>query len=279
MNNFAIIGVAGFVAPKHLQAIKNTGGNLIAAYDIADSAGVLDSYFPNCEFFTNVNDFELFIQNNSIHFLVVCSPNYLHIEHCAIGLKNGMDVICEKPLCLDSASLEQLMSLEKASGRKIYTILQLRLHEEVIQIKNSLQPNQFYEGSLAYFTPRGNWYYKSWKGIEEKSGGIATNIGVHFFDMLCWFFGEPQKIILKNKNNTEAEGNIIFGNANIHWHLSIDRNLPATRKITLNGKEHFFTEGFNHLHTRCYDAILDGRGFGTGELAFSTRIIEKIRVI
>jgi len=277
MNNFAIIGVAGFVAPKHLQAIKNTGGNLVAAYDISDSVGVLDSYFPDCNFFTSIEEFTLFIQHNHIDYLVVCSPNFLHSEHCSFGLKNGMNVICEKPLCLDTSTLKQLTALEQETGNFIYTILQLRLHDEIIQIKNNLQKNIFYKGDLIYFTPRGSWYYKSWKGIEEKSGGIATNIGVHFFDMLCWFFGEQKEIIVQQKNNTEAKGNIIFENANIRWHLSIDRNLPPTRKITLNGKEHFFTEGFHHLHTRCYEEILKSNGFDTSTVASSIRIIETIQ--
>ncbi|MEZ5037853.1 MAG: Gfo/Idh/MocA family oxidoreductase [Chitinophagales bacterium] len=275
--NFAIIGVAGFVAPRHLQAIKNIGGELLAAFDISDSVGVLDNYFPDCDFFTSIVTFEKFLKQTKIDYLVVCSPNYLHIEHCLLGLKNDINVICEKPLCLNSNDLKKLQEAEQSSQKQIFTILQLRLHNEIIALKESINPNTFYEGELNYYTPRGNWYFESWKGIETKSGGIATNIGVHFFDMLCWFFGEPQEVIVLQKDAIEAHGIIVYKNAKIKWHLSIDRKLAAKRQIVLNGKEIVFTEGFNHLHTKCYEALINGRGFKIIEIFPSTKIIEQIQ--
>lgn len=277
MHKFAIIGVAGFVAPKHLQAIKNIGGDLLAAFDIADSVGILDSYFPNCQFFTTLDDFKNYLNTIKIDFLVVCSPNYMHETHCRFGLENGLDVICEKPLCLNLATLRTLQEVEQQTSKKIYTILQLRLHDEIKRLKATIQNDTFYEGDLVYYTPRGNWYYKSWKGIEEKSGGIATNIGVHFFDMLCWFFGEPYNTILEHKTSSEASGTLFFENAKIHWHLSIDRQLQPTRQLRLQNTTYEFTDGFHHLHTACYEEILKGNGFTTNDVLYSTQIIEDIQ--
>lgn len=277
MTNFAIIGVAGFVAPKHLQAIKNIGGKVVLAHDVSDAVGVLDSYFPECFFYTNLQDFSTAIQQHSIDFLVVCTPNFLHVEHCIFGLMHNLNVICEKPLVLNTEEIILLKERELEYNKKIYTILQLRLHEQVQYIKNSIDNEKYYVGQLSYFTPRGNWYHQSWKGIEVKSGGIATNIGVHFFDMLCWFFGKIKHIELIEKNDTTSKGMLHFEKAKIHWHLCIDRNLEPTRKIILNDEEYIFTDGFHHLHTQCYKNILEGNGFGIDENYAATQVIYEIR--
>lgn len=277
MKRFAIIGVAGFVAPRHLQAIKNIGGDLVVAHDTSDAVGVLDSYFPDCFFYTDEAEFCKAIEKNNVDYLVVCTPNYLHVEHCILGLQLGLDVICEKPLVLSLAELELLKNEEAKYNRKINTILQLRLHEPIQQIKSNIDKTKFYDGKLIYFTPRGKWYYQSWKGIEGKSGGIATNIGVHFFDMLCWYFGSSKNIEIIEKTAATAEGLLFFEQAKIHWQLSIDRHLAPTRKIILNQEEYIFTEGFHHLHTQSYQNIVDGKGFGIDDCFASTAIIETIR--
>jgi UDP-N-acetyl-2-amino-2-deoxyglucuronate dehydrogenase len=277
MKKFAIIGIAGFVAPKHLQAIKNIGGEVVVAHDISDAVGILDAYFPTCAFFTQIDDFSNYIKKNNIDFLVVCTPNYLHTQHCIFGLEHQVDVICEKPLVLSVEELQELRKAEEKHGKKIYTILQLRLHEEVIFLKNNISKQEKYNGELTYFTPRGNWYHESWKGIEQKSGGIATNIGVHFFDMLCLFFGQANKIEILEKSKQNSKGILHFDNATIRWHLSIDRNLVPTRKITLNKKEYIFTDGFHQLHTTSYQNILDDKGFGIDEVLASTKIIDFIK--
>jgi UDP-N-acetyl-2-amino-2-deoxyglucuronate dehydrogenase len=277
MKKFAIIGIAGFVAPKHLQAIKNIGGEVLAAHDISDAVGILDAYFPDCEFFTTITDFRQCVQQHKIDYLVVCTPNYLHVEHCILGLQLGLDVVCEKPLVLSIQDLTLLKEKELLYNKKIYTILQLRLHEQIKTIKQSIEEGVFYKGTLTYFTPRGNWYHQSWKGIEEKSGGIATNIGVHFFDMLSWCFGNVNRMEIIESHSKKSEGILFFNQAEIHWDLSIDRNLPPTRSIILNDKAYIFTDGFHHLHVACYQHILEGNGFGIDENFGSTEIIETIR--
>jgi UDP-N-acetyl-2-amino-2-deoxyglucuronate dehydrogenase len=277
---FAIIGLAGYIAPRHLKAIKETGGNLVAALDIADSVGILDSYFPDCEFFKDEFTFYDFLMDkNPVDYLVVCSPNYLHEEHCYAGLKLNADVICEKPLTLTIDSLNNLTEAETYTGKKIFTILQLRLHPMLLQLKKELETadKKIHDVSIEYFTPRGKWYHNSWKGDEVKSGGIATNIGIHLFDLAGWLFGDVIAVDVKHNSETECTGNLQLSNANVNWHLSIAQNIQPRRLMIIDGKRYEFTEGFADLHTLSYQEILNKKGFTTIDVKPSIDIVEKIR--
>jgi UDP-N-acetyl-2-amino-2-deoxyglucuronate dehydrogenase len=277
---FAIIGAAGYIAPRHLKAIKEVGGNLVAALDIADSVGVLDAYFPNCEFFKDEFAFYDFLTDkNPVDFLVVCSPNYLHEEHCYAGLKLNADVICEKPLTLTLESLDNLIEAESYTNKHIYTILQLRLHPMLLQLKNeiNLHAKEHYEVNIEYFTPRGKWYHNSWKGDLRKSGGIATNIGIHLFDLAGWLFGDLVSVNIQKKSDTECVGNLELARANIQFHLSIEQEIQPRRLMIIDGKTYEFTEGFSDLHTKSYQEILDNKGFTTADVKPSIDIVEKIR--
>lgn len=294
MKNFALIGVAGFIAPRHLKAIKETGNNLIAAVDKFDSVGIMDSYFPDCQFFTEFERFDRHIEKirmkgTTLDFVSVCSPNYLHDAHIRFGLRQGADVICEKPIVLNPWNLDALMLKEKETGRRVFSILQLRLHPAVIGLRNKVlaTPEQHREVDLRYITSRGRWYQVSWKGDISKSGGIATNIGVHFFDMLGWIFGEvKENIVLKHSADT-AQGILIFNHAKVNWFLSIDEDtLPdevkksgkrTFRRISIDGEEFEFSEGFTDLHTKSYEEILKGNGFGLEDTAQSIQIVHDIR--
>ncbi len=294
MKNFALIGVAGFIAPRHLKAIKETGNNLIAAVDKFDSVGVMDSYFPACHFFTEFERFDRHIEKirlkgTPLDFVSVCSPNYLHDAHIRFGLRQGADVICEKPIVLNPWNIEALMNKEQETGRKVYTILQLRLHPAVIALREQIQasPAQYREMDLRYITSRGKWYHASWKGDISKSGGIATNIGVHFFDMLCWMFGEVKENIVLQHTEDTAQGILVFNQAKVNWFLSIDENtLPEDvkkqgkrtyRRITIDGADFEFSEGFTDLHTKSYEKILKGHGFGLEDTIPSINIVADIR--
>ncbi len=277
---FAIIGAAGYIAPRHLKAIKEVGGNLAAALDIADSVGVLDAYFPNCEFFKDEFAFYDFLMDkNSVDFLVVCSPNYLHEEHCYAGLKLNADVICEKPLTLTLESLDNLIEAESYTNKHIYTILQLRLHPMLLQLKNeiNLHAKEHYEVNIEYFTPRGKWYHNSWKGDVKKSGGIATNIGIHLFDLVVWLFGDLVSVNVQKKSDIECVGSIQLTHANVQFHLSIEQEIQSRRLMIIDGKTYEFTEGFSDLHTKSYQEILDNKGFTTADVKPSIDIVEKIR--
>ena len=276
--NFAIIGTAGYIAPRHLKAIKEIGGNLVAALDIADSVGILDAYFPDCEFFKDEFSFyDFLMEKTSIDYLVVCSPNYLHEEHCYAGLKLNADVICEKPLTLTIESLHNLIEAENYTNKHIYTILQLRLHPMLQQLKNEIQATKKYEVEIIYHTPRGKWYHNSWKGDEQKSGGIATNIGIHLFDLVSWLFGEVKTISVEKNTTTESIGNIELEQAIVHWNLSIEQNLEPKRSIIIDGKTYEFTDGFTDLHTKSYQAIINQNGFTTTAVKPSIDIVERIR--
>lgn len=280
MSNFAIIGAAGYIAPRHLKAIKEVNGNLVAALDIADSVGILDTYFPSCEFFTDEFAFYDFLMDKtSIDYLVVCSPNYLHEEHCYAGLKLNADVICEKPLALTIESLQNLTDAETYTHKHIYTILQLRLHPMLLALKQEIEGSdkEHYEVSIEYVTPRGSWYHKSWKGDVKKSGGIATNIGIHLFDLASWLFGDVREINVEKNSETESIGNISMQKAEVRWHLSIENNLPAKRQIIIDGKPYEFTEGFADLHTASYREILNKKGFTIDVVKPSVDIVERIR--
>jgi UDP-N-acetyl-2-amino-2-deoxyglucuronate dehydrogenase len=295
MKNFALIGAAGYIAPRHLKAIRDTGNNLVAALDPSDSVGILDSYFPNADFFVEFERFDRHIekllrQGIQLDYVSVCSPNYLHDSHIRFGLRHGADVICEKPLVLNPWNVDALGEIESDTGRRIYTILQLRLHEKVIELKNMVEssdPDKVFDVNLKYITSRGNWYHFSWKGDINKSGGIATNIGVHFFDMLMWVFGGLKSNEVKFHKKTSAAGTLKLERANVDWHLSIDENdLPdearssgqrTFRSILIDGQNFEFSEGFTDLHTRCYEKILSGEGFGLEESKKAIEVVYNIR--
>lgn len=282
MKNFALTGVAGYVAPRHLQAIKDTGSNLIAAMDPHDSVGILDRFFPETSFFTEFERFDRHLEklrrthsSEKADYLSICSPNNLHDAHIRLALRVGADAICEKPLVLNPWNLDQLQEIENETGKKVFTILQLRVHPALVAIKNELKNNRSskkFEVVLTYITSRGPWYNYSWKGRDDVSGGVATNIGIHFFDMLMWMFGGVQKNHLFLREPGKAAGFIELQNANIKWFLSIDaKDLPKEaiennkstyRSITIDGNELEFTEGFTDLHTRIYEETLKGNGFG-----------------
>lgn len=296
MKNFAITGVAGYIAPRHLQAIKDTGNKLVAAVDPHDSVGILDRYFPGTSYFTEFERFDRHLEKlkrthspEKIDYLSVCSPNNLHDAHIRLGLRVGSDAICEKPLVLNPWNLDQLQEIESETGKKVYTILQLRVHPALLEIKKKIeqQKNHNHSVVLTYITSRGPWYNYSWKGRDEVSGGVATNIGIHFFDMLMWMFGGVQKNHLFLKQSNKAAGYIELQNANVKWFLSIDANdLPKEtvenkkstyRSITIDGNELEFTEGFTDLHTKIYQEVIAGNGFGIEEARPSIEVAYEIR--
>lgn len=276
MNNFILIGAAGYIAPRHMQAIKETGNNLIAAFDPHDSVGVLDSYFPDCDFFTEFERFDRHCdkikrQGTSIDYVVVCSPNYLHDAHIRFGLRIGADVICEKPVVLNPWNVDALLEMEKETGKRVYVVHQLRYHPAIIALKEKVQASaagDFFHINLQYITPRGNWYKYSWKGDESKSGGILANIGLHFFDVLLWIFGETKKSEIIELNTETASGKLFFKNAEANWLLSISNqsgaqspnNVLTHRYMEVNNEVVNFTNGFEQLHTTAYQNLLDNNG-------------------
>ena len=297
--NFALIGVAGYIAPRHMKAIKETGNKLVAALDPYDGVGIMDSNFPDASFFTEFERFERFVDKwhrdsgKRIDFISICSPNYLHDSHIRFALKNGADAISEKPLVLNPWNIDQLKVLENETGKKVYNILQLRLHPSIIALKEKVtlelkkNPNKVYDIDLTYLTSRGKWYFVSWKGDESKSGGIASNIGVHFYDMLCWIFGEVQENIVHLKKADANAGSFKLKNANVRWFLSVNidyipneirlRGLTTYRSITVDNEEIEFSGGFTDLHTRSYEEILKGNGFGLDEAYGSINTVSTIR--
>lgn len=295
MKNFALIGAAGYIAPKHLKAIKETENNLLAAYDPFDSVGIMDSYFPKANFFTEFERFERFLDKSKrnqqkIDYLSVCSPNYLHDSHIRFGLRNEAHVICEKPIVLNPWNIEGLQKLEKETGRKVFTILQLRLHPSILNLKEKVKnapKGKIFDVELTYIVSRGNWYYTSWKGDESKSGGIATNIGIHFFDMLSWLFGNLKENIVHIHTHDRAAGFLEFEKARVKWFLSINsKTLPKEkiannegtyRSLTIEGKEIDFSDGFTDLHTKSYENILNGKGFSIEETRDAIKIVHDIR--
>lgn len=277
---FALIGAAGYIAPRHLKAIQEVGGNLAAAYDISDTVGILDTYFPDCEFFTDEFAFYDFLMDTCpVDYLVVCSPNHLHEEHCYAGLKLNADVICEKPLCLTTESLLLLSEAQAYTNKHIYTILQLRLHPMLLELKKEMESStqEKHEVSVEYFTPRGKWYHTSWKGDVRKSGGIATNIGIHLFDLVSWLFGEVKELSVDKNSATESSGTLELEKATVQWNLSIDSTVSPKRQITIDGKAYEFTKGFADLHTVSYREILNNKGFTIQDVKPSVAIVEKIR--
>ena len=295
MKNFILIGAAGYIAPRHMKAIKETGNNLIAAYDPYDGVGIMDSHFPDAHFFTEFERFDRHIEKlkrsgTKIDYVSICSPNYLHDSHIRYGLRIGADVICEKPLVLNPWNVDALIELEEEYNNKVHTILQLRHHEAILELKDKIAngpADKIYDIDLTYITSRGNWYYTSWKGDESKSGGIASNIGVHFFDMLQWIFGSFEAASVAIKTKDTNSGTLKFKQANVNWYLSINaENLPSDikskgqstfRTLTIEGNEIEFSKGFTDLHTRSYAEILAGRGFGLEENRVAIETVATIR--
>lgn len=295
MKNFALIGAAGYIAPRHLKAIKDTNNELIAALDKFDSVGIMDSYFPNADFFVEFERFDRHIeklkrQGTHLDFVSICTPNYLHDAHIRMALRRGADAICEKPLVLNPWNIDALADIEKESGKNIYTILQLRLHPSIIELKRKVdeaENDQKFDIDLTYITSRGGWYHISWKGDESKSGGVATNIGVHFYDMLSWIFGEVKENQVHLREKSKASGYLEFEKARVRWFLSIDeQDLPTKikangqrtyRSITIDNEEIEFSGGFTELHTESYKKILSGDGFGLQDAKASIEIVHSIR--
>jgi UDP-N-acetyl-2-amino-2-deoxyglucuronate dehydrogenase len=295
MKNFALIGVAGYIAPRHLQAIRDTKNNLVAALDKFDTVGILDSYFPSADFFTEFERFDRHLdkqrrQGNKIDYVSICTPNYLHDSHIRFALRHQADAICEKPLVLNPWNVDALEEIEKETGKRVFTILQLRLHPSIIALKKEVEESpkdKIFDVDLTYITSRGHWYQTSWKGDVSKSGGVATNIGIHFFDMLSWVFGGIKKNIVHLLSEDSAAGVLELEKANVRWFLSIDYNnvpepLKASgkrtyRSLTLEGKEIEFSDGFTDLHTKSYQHILEGKGFGLKEARPSIQTVYEIR--
>ncbi|MET2984911.1 Gfo/Idh/MocA family protein [Aureibaculum conchae] len=296
MKNFALIGAAGYIAPRHLKAIKDTNNNLIAALDKFDSVGIMDSFFPDADFFVEFERFDRHIEklkrNKNIHldYVSICTPNYLHDAHIRMALRRGAHAICEKPLVLNPWNIDALKDIEQSTGKKVHTILQLRLHESIIALKNKVDngpKDKIYDVNLTYLTSRGHWYYTSWKGDSSKSGGIASNIGVHFYDMLSWIFGGVKKNVVHVHTHDRAAGYLEFEKARVRWFLSIDYSVipeeiketgqRTYRSITVDGKEIEFSDGFTELHTKSYQDILSGKGFGLSDARQSIEIVQKIR--
>jgi len=296
MKNFALTGVAGYIAPRHLKAIRETGNRLVAATDPHDSVGVLDQYFRDVAFFTEIERFDRHLEklrrgseDQHINYLSICSPNNLHDAHIRLALRIGADAICEKPIVLNPWNLEALQELETESGSKIWNVLQLRLHPDLMTLKEKIgmaDRNNF-EVHLRYVTARGPWYRYSWKGNDERSGGVVTNIGIHFFDLLIWLFGEVRSQSVNLYRSDKAAGVLHLERADVRWFLSIDASdLPfesrpgeksTYRSITVDGSEIEFTDGFTDLHTRIYEQILKGRGFGLREAVPSVELAHSIR--
>jgi len=294
--NFGLIGAAGYVAPRHMKAIRDTGNVLVAALDPHDSVGILDSYAPDASFFTEFERFDRHAEKlrrmgeeHRLHFISVCSPNYLHDAHCRFALRIGADAICEKPLVLNPWNVDALQELEEETGQRIWNVLQLRLHPSVAHLKAQVEANlgqKRHQVTLEYVTSRGSWYNTSWKGNPDKSGGVATNIGVHFFDMLIWIFGAVRSINLNHREERSIAGTLDLEHADVNWRLSIERkHLPSEingestfRSLTMDGEQFEFSKGFTDLHTRSFEEILAGRGFGLNDAKPAIELVHDLRI-
>ena len=295
MSNFALTGLAGYIAPRHLQAIRDTGNHLVAAVDIHDSVGIIDSYFPDAAFFTEFERFDRHLeklrrgaQGGRVDYVSVCSPNHLHDAHIRLALRVGADAICEKPLVLNPWNLDQLQEVESEHEQRVWTVLQLRVHPALVSLKAKIdaEPDRRHSVRLTYVTSRGTWYRYSWKGDAAKSGGVATNIGVHFFDMLQWLFGSAQQHEVHLRDDERAAGRLVLPRADVEWYLSLDdQDLPTSvrgeqptyRSITVDDQEIEFSGGFRDLHTRVYERTLAGEGFGITDARPAIELVHSIR--
>jgi UDP-N-acetyl-2-amino-2-deoxyglucuronate dehydrogenase len=295
MKKFALIGAAGYIAPRHFKAIKETGNSLVGAFDPSDSVGIVDQFFPDAHFFTEFERFDRYLHKLArdpemkVDFVSICSPNYLHDAHARFALRAGADAIVEKPLVLNPWNIDALVELEQETGRRIHTILQLRLHPAIMALKAQVEaePDKTFDVDLTYITARGRWYMASWKGDAKKSGGIATNIGVHFFDMLHYVFGSLRNSVVHERDDARAAGYLEYDRARVRWFLSIDaQDLPEAqakmgqrtyRSITMDGGEIEFSDGFTDLHNRSYQEVLAGRGFSLEENRSAIETVAGIR--
>lgn len=295
MKNFVLIGAAGYIAPRHMQAIKETGNRLVAALDPHDSVGVLDHYFPECDFFTEFERFDRYCEKlkrsgSGIDYVVVCSPNYLHDAHCRFGLRIGADVICEKPVVVNPWNLDALIGMENETGNRVHIVHQLRYHPEIMRLKETMEGekgNKQYQADLTYITLRGKWYQYSWKGDEDKSGGLISNIGVHIFDLLVWIFGEVKETALTENTDTLKSGKLIFANATINWMLSINgetetplsngQSNPPIRRLKIDDIVIDFSKAGNDLHTKFYEQVLAGSTFRLAELKPLYNLLHSLR--
>jgi len=297
--NFALIGAAGYIAPRHMKAIKDTGNRLVVALDPFDSVGIMDRFYPQADFFTEPERFDRYLDKlrrkgpgNQVDYVSICSPNYLHDAHIRLALRNGAHAICEKPIVLNPWNIDALQEIEKETGKKIFTILQLRHHPAIIELKNRIAmgpKDKIYDVDLTYFTSRGRWYFISWKGDIQKSGGVATNIGVHFFDMLSWIFGKVTDVQVTMSKPEKVSGYLELEQARVNWKLSLDVNdIPKDilekkqftyRSIKVEGEEIEFSDGFTDLHTLSYQKILAGEGYGLEAARNSIGIVHRIRNI
>lgn len=295
LKRFGMIGAAGYIAPRHMKAIRDIGGDLVAVMDINDSVGVIDGYFPDAHFFTEFERFQQYVDDvrrsgHPLNYVSIASPNYLHDAHMRFALAAGADAICEKPIVLETDQIDRLKLIEQETGKRIYTILQLRLHPAIVEFRNRVSVSAAGtkdDVELTYITSRGKWYYESWKGDERKSGGIATNIGVHFFDMLGFVYGSLQHVEVHLQTHDKAGGYLEFDKARVRWFLSLDVNdVPASeraqgkrtyRALTANGESVEFSDGFTELHTKCYEEILAGRGFCLEDNRLAIAAVSQIR--
>jgi len=289
MKKFALIGASGYIAPRHAKAIKETGHEIVTYLDPHDNVGYMDQYFPDAKYFKDTELFDRYLDNTRrnqkpIDFVSICSPNYLHDSHIRLGLRNKCDVICEKPIVLKSSDIDTLKKIEKETGKKVYTILQLRHHPEIIKLKQKVKKNKKYVVDLTYITPRGQWYNNSWKGDEDKSGGVLFNIGIHFFDMLMWVFGDLSSYNV-DVNETHSKGFIELENARINYFLSLNKeDLPwkewkPYRNISVDGEQIDFSQGFTDLHIKSYEEIIKGNGFGLDDIKSVIEMIEKLKTL
>jgi UDP-N-acetyl-2-amino-2-deoxyglucuronate dehydrogenase len=295
MKNFAIIGAAGFVAPRHMKAIYETGNRLVAAADPHDSMGVLDRWFADVKYFPEIERFDRHMEKlrngppeNRVHFISICSPNYLHDAHARLALRSGADAICEKPLVINPWNLDQLARVEEETGQRVYAVLQLRLHPDIIALRRAMRKDgPRHRVELDYITGRGPWYHASWKGREERSGGLPANIGIHFFDMLLWLFGPADSVTVRESSPSLWSGELTLARADVSWRLSVDIDaLPVPvraagrtthRAIRIDDQLVNFTEGFADLHTRAYEEVLAGRGFGIADARPAIELVRRIR--
>ncbi len=295
MERFALLGAAGYVAPRHMKAIHDTGNIMVAACDPYDGVGVMDRYFPECRFFTEVERFDRHLEKlrhrgDPVRYVSICSPNYLHDAHCRLAMRVGADALCEKPLVISPWNLDQLVQIEQETGRRIFTVLQLRVHQAVRRLKARIDAaaEERVEVELTYITRRGPWYHQSWKGSPEKSGTLAMNIGIHFFDLLLWLFGSAQDSTVHLREERRLAGVLELERARVRWFLSVDVNdLPegwlasgkhAYRALKMGADEFDFSTGFDDLHTRVYEDVCAGRGFGIEDARASIELVHQIRI-